>query len=248
MKNLLNTLNKTKTAFIIGSLLLISNIDIQAQNKNGVSIGTDAAPNANAILDLKGDKQGILFPKVSSIDDMPNLGAAEKGLVIYSEEMKNIYYWNGQEWRAVGGELDLERPTKPIRELKANENGQLNEFKLSTGNGKIDMLDFVYMQNPEVQIPVNTVPLNKLKPFVDPTGSVIQKAILVSEAGNISWKLKIPISSISTVTTSPTTTSYLISENGVVKWKSRDVADSDIRELIEKIRLLENRIEALENE
>ncbi len=83
---------------IIAFCLGISTITF---SQNSVSIGT-ASTNPKAVLWLSGTNQGIIIPIVSNKTNV-SAGPTEKGMVVFDDSDKKVYYFDGTAWNQVGG-------------------------------------------------------------------------------------------------------------------------------------------------
>ncbi|MBI3218321.1 MAG: tail fiber domain-containing protein [Bacteroidetes bacterium] len=81
--------------------LIYSNHPLSAQNS--VSIGS-ATTNAKAVLWLNssGANQGLIIPIVSNKSAVA-AGATEKGMVVFDDSDKKVYYFDGMAWNQAGG-------------------------------------------------------------------------------------------------------------------------------------------------
>ena len=83
---------------MLGSMLAIP---VSGQN---VGIGT-STPDANAILELQSSDQGILVPRMPSVNRTamnPALGVAQTGLMVFDTDSVKFFYWNGNSWQTFG--------------------------------------------------------------------------------------------------------------------------------------------------
>ena len=251
MKNIFKILTNTRTILLLSSILFLSNMESVAQNKSGVGIGTTGVPNEHAILELEGNKQGILFPKISSLDDMPTskLGESEKGLVIYNEETNNIHYWNGQKWIEMKSpETKMEK--KILLEDMTNRGQLQNSYLLKIGGYTVDMVDYLFMSRPDIQIDDKSIPAKKIKAGTQ-SETDLTEYILVSKGNNTHWTSNFDISKLTPPNSSDVANgdvnSYLVYRDGNVEWENYGNKGVDnIKDLIDKIEILEQRIEALE--
>lgn len=79
-------------------VILFALICSKAPSQN-IGIGT-AAPNANAVLEIKSSSKGILIPRMDSVarKNIPNT----KGLMVYDTTSNNFWFNNGLQWSQVG--------------------------------------------------------------------------------------------------------------------------------------------------
>lgn len=73
-------------------------------NGQNVGIGTNS-PDANAVLELQSNNQGILVPRMSSTNRTnmnPSLSMAQKGLLVFDNDSTKFFYWNGFTWQTFG--------------------------------------------------------------------------------------------------------------------------------------------------
>ena len=79
---------------IIPSLSLYAQVGINSDN---------SSPDASAMLDIKASDKGMLIPRMtaSERDLIPEPAA---GLLVYVLEERQFYQYNGEEWRAIGGD------------------------------------------------------------------------------------------------------------------------------------------------
>ncbi len=84
---------------ILLSLLLSGAISLAGYAQQSVSIGTDQI-NSNAVLWLQGNgSQGLILPVVTNRTNV----TASKGMVVFDDSDKKVYYNNGTIWVEVGG-------------------------------------------------------------------------------------------------------------------------------------------------
>ncbi len=99
------------------SLSLLAAVLLQSVNAQ-MSVGTSAAPNANAVLDLVSSNQGLLLPRValSSTTSASPLSAHVAGMHVYNTATAGTYpnnvtpgeyYNNGTKWQKLLSESDL---------------------------------------------------------------------------------------------------------------------------------------------
>ncbi len=86
------------------SLSLLAAVLLQSVNAQ-MSVGTSAAPNANAVLDLVSSNQGLLLPRVAltSTTAYAPLSAWVAGMQVYntattSDVTPGVYYCDGSKW------------------------------------------------------------------------------------------------------------------------------------------------------
>ncbi len=84
-------------------LLCLISITDQLSAQNSVSIGTTNT-NAKAVLWLNsaGANQGLIIPIVSNKSAVA-AGATEKGMVVFDDSDKKVYYFDGTAWNQAGG-------------------------------------------------------------------------------------------------------------------------------------------------
>ncbi len=73
-------------------------------SSQNVGIGTNT-PDANAVLELKSTTQGILVPRMSSVNRTsmnPSLGVPQKGLLVFDNDSTKFFFWNGYNWQTFG--------------------------------------------------------------------------------------------------------------------------------------------------
>ncbi|OFX73731.1 MAG: hypothetical protein A2X12_02500 [Bacteroidetes bacterium GWE2_29_8] len=74
---------------------------------NNVGINeTGENPNAAAMLDIKSANKGILIPRMNLADttlvnNVKTLSNDEKGLLIFAQDKKMFYYWDGAKWLSI---------------------------------------------------------------------------------------------------------------------------------------------------
>ena len=89
-----------RTVALYAALLsLLLSFAAQAQ---GVGIGT-AAPNSSAVLELKSTSQGLLLPRLTSLQRAA-IAFPPAGLLIFqTDDPSGLYYYNGTSWFTAGG-------------------------------------------------------------------------------------------------------------------------------------------------
>jgi hypothetical protein len=89
--------------FQVVVLLWFISITDQLSAQNSVSIGTTNT-NAKAVLWLNsaGSNQGLIIPIVSNKSAVA-AGASEKGMVVFDDSDKKVYYYDGTAWNQAGG-------------------------------------------------------------------------------------------------------------------------------------------------
>jgi hypothetical protein len=114
--------NIKPTALIVTFYLLFFTFSSNAQS---ISINqTGALPNASALLDIQGNDQGLLIPKValtSTADATTISNGNVTSLLIYNtaaiaDVVPGYYYWNGSVWKAIS------RQKKDYYEVDATTN------------------------------------------------------------------------------------------------------------------------------
>jgi hypothetical protein len=86
--------------FFLTSLWIVTGV-LQAQN---VGIGT-TSPDANAVLELQSNNQGLLVPRMTSTERnamSSSLGLPQKGLLVFDNDSTKFFYWNGFAWQTFG--------------------------------------------------------------------------------------------------------------------------------------------------
>jgi len=79
--------------------------DIYSNNAGGIGIGTAAAPNASAMLEITSTNKGILIPRVTQAN-RPATPAT--GLLIYqTDNTPGFYYYNGSSWVRMTNTADI---------------------------------------------------------------------------------------------------------------------------------------------
>lgn len=81
-------------------LIVIYCIIIQSDLIAQVGIGT-TTPNSNSILDISSTTQGLLTPRLTTIEKNTlgtALGVNDTGLLVFDSTDKAFYYWNGMTW------------------------------------------------------------------------------------------------------------------------------------------------------
>jgi hypothetical protein len=74
-----------------------------------VGIGT-TTPNPNAVLDLQspGNNQGLLVPRLTTIQRSAlTLSAQENGLMVYDTDDHKFYYWQNSQWLPIRSGVDV---------------------------------------------------------------------------------------------------------------------------------------------
>jgi trimeric autotransporter adhesin len=82
-------------------LILLSFYSTITLSQNSVSIGT-VSTNPKAVLWLSGTNQGIIIPIVTNKTNV-SAGPTEKGMVIFDDSDKKVYFYDGTAWNQVGG-------------------------------------------------------------------------------------------------------------------------------------------------
>jgi microcystin-dependent protein len=77
-------------------LLIIALAIFSLSTKAQVGINNDT-PDPAAILDIKSDTLGVLFPRIANSSFLDN----EKGLFFYATDDDKFYYYNGSDWQCV---------------------------------------------------------------------------------------------------------------------------------------------------
>ena len=94
-----------KSIISLKQLIIASAILIGVQyGYSQVGIGT-ADPNDNSSLDLGQTDKGLLVNRLTTaqrtITLQPNLGLAEKGLIVFDSDLDQFMFWDGTQWIAV---------------------------------------------------------------------------------------------------------------------------------------------------
>ncbi len=82
-------------------VFLTTSYALQAQVAIGTT-GTSPTPNPKAVLLLTGANQGFIIPIVNSKGSV-NATATEKGMVVFDDSDKKVYFFDGTAWNQVGG-------------------------------------------------------------------------------------------------------------------------------------------------
>ncbi len=88
-------MNYRSLVFTVVCCIIISSVST-AQ----VGIGT-TTPNSNAILDLSSSTQGLLTPRLTTVEKNTlggSLGINDAGLLVFDSTTNAFYYWNSTEW------------------------------------------------------------------------------------------------------------------------------------------------------
>lgn len=88
---------------ILLAVFVLSVAGVQAQNKS-LGVGTNT-PNPNAALHVESPtgNQGAIMPRLSSAQRLAMssiLGAADAGLLLYDNDLKGLYIWDGTAWQS----------------------------------------------------------------------------------------------------------------------------------------------------
>ncbi len=93
-----------KITFKLAAFVVLIGAYCFSYAQNSVGIGTDT-PNSNAVLDLVSTNQGILVPRLSSVQIAGmTLGAVDEGLMVYDSTNTQFMYWTGAAWAMIGGD------------------------------------------------------------------------------------------------------------------------------------------------
>ena len=79
-----------------GLLALLFSLPAQAQ---GVTIGAAGAPDASAALEVRSTAQGLLFPRLTSVQRGAIAAPAAGLLVFQTDNTPGVYYYDGTFWR-----------------------------------------------------------------------------------------------------------------------------------------------------
>lgn len=75
-------------------------------NAQTAVVGDAAAADASAVLDIRSTSQGVLFPRLTTVE-MNAVASPAAGLTIYNTTDNGFYYWNGAAWTPIStGEFD----------------------------------------------------------------------------------------------------------------------------------------------
>ena len=93
--------------FFIVIILVLVRI---SYSQNSVGIGT-TTPDANAVLDLQSTDQGLLVPRLTTVQRtnatfIGNITGTSQGLLVYDITDNTFYVWDTSNWNPVGGSLD----------------------------------------------------------------------------------------------------------------------------------------------
>lgn len=95
----MKTLYKFLRAGVISALF----VQVGFAQKENVGIGT-TKPDQSAILDLSSTNKGLLMPRVT-LQQRSSIQNPANGLIVYQTDMiSGFYYYDGKEWKSVGGE------------------------------------------------------------------------------------------------------------------------------------------------
>ncbi len=84
-----------RITLITAMLVIILSLTAQAQ----VGINTDgSSPDPSAMLDVKANNKGLLFPRLTSAQRTTLGSTAAAGLVVYDSDAKKLYYHDGAAW------------------------------------------------------------------------------------------------------------------------------------------------------
>lgn len=95
----MKTLYKFLRAGVISALF----VQVGFAQKENVGIGT-TKPDQSAILDLSSTNKGLLMPRVT-LQQRSSIQNPANGLIVYQTDMiSGFYYFDGKDWKSVGGE------------------------------------------------------------------------------------------------------------------------------------------------
>jgi hypothetical protein len=123
------------TRFYPSLLVFVFICSTNLLNAQSVSISrdTNATPDLSALLDLQSTNQGMLAPRLTESQRDSILSPANGLLIYQTDEVSGFYFYNGLEWKAVGGQS---------RELSSNfqigqqdENASIPEYIWDPING-----------------------------------------------------------------------------------------------------------------
>lgn len=168
-----------------------------------VTIGSDQAPNPDALLDLKqtgATEKGILMPRVAlQKTDLPNpLSAHEEGMVVYNtatvaDLTPGFYYNNGAKWMKFGaseGTFFYLPPTiLPIDKSDPAFNSTTQKFSINLHDAYKDQFTTPScISHPSAGLPVYES--NELHYFVTYADPDVFDDVQVSDAGVLTYGLK----------------------------------------------------------
>lgn len=116
-------------SFLLLVAFVLPVLPLLAQN---IGINEDGSrPNANAILDLKSGKKGLLIPRMDSVarNAIPNT----RGLLVYDISTDNFWYNTGEKWECISNDKDRKKGGEAWL-LKGNGNTQAGVDFLGTTN------------------------------------------------------------------------------------------------------------------
>jgi len=103
-----------KKLLLLLSLFFVISIFNFSYSQNNVGINDNGdSPNPAAILDVKSANKGILIPRMNLADTTNitingnNIGNSETGLLIFANDAKTFYYWNGLKWIPIISSFNL---------------------------------------------------------------------------------------------------------------------------------------------
>ena len=76
-------------------------ISASGNAQNNVGIGT-SMPDSSALLDLNSTNKGVLVPRMSTIQ-RSSLPSPANGLLVYDNDTKGFWYFNGVDWKNLAG-------------------------------------------------------------------------------------------------------------------------------------------------
>lgn len=104
--NVLNKITKLSLWCILMHLALNFNSVLAQSTAKTLSIGTTAAPNSSAVLDVVSTGKGVLLPRVNLTASNLQIGSVANatGLLVYNTGNATLpagfYFWNGSLWRS----------------------------------------------------------------------------------------------------------------------------------------------------
>ena len=92
--------------FRTAACLLLLLIPSMYGNTQAVAINSDGTdPHASALLDLKSNSKGILIPRMTTAE-RKSITDPAKGLLVFDTNRSDFLFWDGNEWKAIGGKQD----------------------------------------------------------------------------------------------------------------------------------------------
>ncbi len=113
--------------FVFGSFFFLISLNLFSQ----VGIGT-TSPNSSSILDLESTTQGVLTPRMSSVQRIA-ISSPANGLLVYDTDEGAFYYYENSTWNKLQSKIrDNYKLIKSVADLAP---------ELVAGGGSIYMLD-----------------------------------------------------------------------------------------------------------